>query len=136
MPAKRVRDVMHEGVVTCPPDLTLADAARVMTDSGVRALIVTEPSCRLCGILAQSDLVHAAFDSASADAWRDIPVSRVMTSSVLTVTPETPVNEAAKTMVAHHIHRLVVVNADNPFEPVGVLSMGDLVRGMMRDDPA
>lgn len=123
---------MHEGVVTCPPELTLADAARVMTDSGVRALVVTEPSCGLCGILAQSDLVHAAFDSDGSDVWRSIPVSRVMTRSVLTVTPETPVSEAAKTMVAQHVHRLVVVSADNPFEPVGVLSMGDLVRDMMQ----
>jgi CBS domain-containing protein len=133
MSDKFVRDVMHQGVVTCPETLTLAQATRLMTDEKVRALIVTDDKCSLSGILAQSDLVNAALNFPDPEHWRSTPVSEVMTRTVLTVTPEEPVNEAAKTMVKHHIHRIVVVRNGDPCTPVGVLSMGDLVRDMMKE---
>ena len=40
---------------------------------------------------------------------------------------------AAKVMIEQHIHRIVVVADSDPCNPVGILSMGDLVRDMMRD---
>jgi len=125
---------MHKGVVTCAWSLTLPEAARLMTDHSVRALVVTDETCDLCGFLAQSDLVNARLEHIDGEAWRKMTVSDVMTRHVHTVTPDSAVNEAAKLMVAQHIHRLVVVSPDDPCNPVGVLSMGDLVRDMMGDD--
>jgi CBS domain-containing protein len=128
-----VKDVMHKGVVTCAESLSLPEAARMMTEMDVRALVVTDDQCGLCGILAQSDLVNAALHDADSDRWRKMSVADVMTRSVLTVTPDSQISEAAKTMVQNHIHRIVVVDTEDPCTPVGVLSMGDLVRNMMRD---
>lgn len=133
MSEKWVRDVMHKGVVTCPEDVTLPDAARLMALQSVRALVITDPDCGLRGILSQSDLVNARLENAEQDAWRNIAVSEVMTRSVLTVKPSDTLATAAKTMVQNHIHRIVVVDDADPCTPVGILSMGDLVRDMMRD---
>jgi CBS domain-containing protein len=133
MDTKLVKDVMRKGVVTCPEGLSLPEAARMMTEMGVRALVVTDDKCGLCGILAQSDLVNAALHDTGQTDWHTLSVADVMTRSVLTVTPDAQISEAAKTMVQNHIHRIVVVDGDDPCTPVGVLSMGDLVRNMMRD---
>jgi len=133
MSEKQVQDVMHKGVVTCPEDLPLPDAARLMALQSVRALVVTDEACGLCGILSQSDLVNAKLEHPDQDIWRKITVSEVMTRTVLTVKPSDTLPVAAKTMVQNHIHRIVVVDDADPCTPVGVLSMGDLVRDMMKD---
>jgi CBS domain-containing protein len=133
MSDKLVRDVMHKGVVTCPEDVVLPDAARLMALQSVRALVVTDDQCGLRGILSQSDLVNAKLEYPDPEAWRNVTVSGVMTRSVLTVKPSDTLAAAAKTMVQNHIHRIVVVDDADPCTPVGVLSMGDLVRDMMRD---
>ncbi len=133
MSEKLVRDVMHKGVVTCPEDVTLPDAARLMALQSVRALVVTDDKCGLCGILSQSDLVNAKLEYPDPELWRTVTVSEVMTRSVLTVKPADTLTAAAKTMVQNHIHRIVVVDDADPCVPVGVLSMGDLVRDMMKE---
>ncbi len=133
MPDKLVRDVMHKGVVTCAEDVALPDAARMMTLQGVRALVVTDDKCGLCGILSQSDLVNAKLECPDQAAWRRLTVSEVMTRTVLTVKPSDTLPLAAKAMVQNHIHRIVVVDDADLCTPVGVLSMGDLVRDMMGD---
>ena len=124
---------MHKGVVACTRSLPLPEAARLMKDIGVRALVVTDGNCGLCGFLAQSDLVNAHLEYIDGDAWRRMTVADVMTSQVLTVTPDTALSVAAKVMVEQHIHRIVVVSDNDPCNPVGILSMGDLVRDMMRE---
>lgn len=126
-----VQDLMHKGVVTCAESLTLPEAARLMTDEKIHALVITDDKCSLCGILSQSDLVNARYKYIDQEAWRDMTVSDVMTRNVLTVTPTAPIHEATKTMVEHQVHRLVVVDDIDVCNPVGVLSMGDLVRDMM-----
>ena len=133
MTDKLVSDVMHRGVVACTESLSLPEAARLMTDQGVRALVVTDDKCALCGFLAQSDLVNARLEYMDGDAWRNMTVSDVMTRQVLTVTPDAAVTDAAKIMIGQHIHRIVVVADDDPCNPVGILSMGDLVRDMMKE---
>lgn len=133
MSEKLVRDVMHEGVVTCPENVPLPEAARLMASQSVRALIVTDDACSLRGILSQSDLVNAKLEHPDTDAWRNTTVAEVMTRSVLIVKPSDTLSAAAKTMIENHIHRIVVVDDADPCTPVGVLSMGDLVRDMMKE---
>lgn len=133
MSDKFVRDVMHKGVVTCPEDIQLPDAARLMALQSVRALVITDDKCGMCGILSQSDLVNAKLEYPDQEAWRKLTVAEVMTRTVLTVKPSDTLAVAAKTMVQNHIHRIVVVDDADPCSAVGVLSMGDLVRDMMRD---
>jgi CBS domain-containing protein len=56
-------------------------------------------------------------------------VDEVMTRDVLTVTPETPLTDAAKLMVDRGVHRLVVVESQrSTCSPQGVLSVGDIMR--------
>ncbi|MCS7059802.1 MAG: CBS domain-containing protein [Anaerolineae bacterium] len=126
-----VREVMHQGVVSCSPDTTIRDAARAMVKAGVRALVVTDDACGLVGIVSQTDLVNATLVHPNVHYWDGVRVRDVMTSPVATVTPETKLEDAARMLVEKRIHRLVVVSEDDPCKPVGMLSMGDIVRDLI-----
>jgi len=52
-------------------------------------------------------------------------VEEIMTRDVITVSPATPIHEAARLMVAHGVSGLPVIDADG--RPVGVISDGDLI---------
>jgi CBS domain-containing protein len=55
---------------------------------------------------------------------RDVRVQDIMTSSLITVTPQTTVLDAMATMSRHHIRHLPVLEDGRL---AGVISMGDLV---------
>jgi CBS domain-containing protein len=56
----------------------------------------------------------------------DMRANQIMTRPVITVTPETPIIEAAKIMVQHHIGGLPVIDASSRL--VGIVSDGDFIR--------
>ncbi|MCS6774309.1 MAG: CBS domain-containing protein [Thermoflexales bacterium] len=124
---------MHQGVYACSEHLRLPEAARLMTEHGVRALVVTDATCGLRGLVSQRDLVNAAVQHGMGEQWRALTVADVMTRAVITITPDAPISEAARLMIERHIHRLVVVEPDDPCKPIGVVSMGDLVRFLMQE---
>jgi CBS domain-containing protein len=124
-----VRDAMRKGVISCASDLTLREAAKLMAEKKVRALVVIDEHCTLAGILSQTDLVNATLKSSPLSMWQTMTVNDVMTRDVLTVTPETLLSEAAKLMVDRGVHRLVVVESQrSTCSPQGVLSLGDIMR--------
>ena len=127
-----VRDVMHAGVVACDERTMLRDALRIMVDNTIRSIVVTDAACSLCGIVSQTDLVNASLSH--PDEWGQMPVSRIMTKQVLTVTPDTEIDAATKVLVANHVHRIIGVSSEDPCSAVGVLSMSDVVRDMMEDE--
>jgi CBS domain-containing protein len=49
---------------------------------------------------------------------------------VLTVTPDMDLRDAAKIMVDHRIHRVVVAEVEDLCNPIGMLSVGDIMRYM------
>lgn len=126
---KTVRDVMHKGVESCNLNTPLRDALRQMSSKGLRSLVVNDEHCALCGILSQTDLVNVSVKN--PDTWTSMRAADVMTSDVVTVLPDTPLNDAAKLLIEYHVHRIVVVDKEDPCLAVGVLSMTDIMRDMM-----
>jgi CBS domain-containing protein len=57
-----------------------------------------------------------------------------MTRKVVTVTPDTALQDAIKRIVENHIHRVIVVAEDNPHKAIGVLSMTDVMRSMLNQE--
>ena len=126
-----VNDVMHEGVVSCDSSLSLTDAAKLMLESKMRSLVVVDADCGLAGIVSQSDMVNARLLHTESNHWNHLAIRDIMSSMVLTVTPDILIKEAARVMIEHRIHRVVVADPKDPCHPVGVLSMGDIMRHMM-----
>ena len=55
-----------------------------------------------------------------------IPAKSVMTTDIVTVSPETTVAETARRMLIHHVTAVPVVDPDN--RPLGLVSEGDVMR--------
>src|SRR6266508_262816 len=95
-----VKSVMTRSVVTTEPSHAVATAARVMRDGRFRHLPVVSHG-QLVGFVSDRDLV-----SAPAHAH----VQDVMHREVICVTPDTPVEIAARLMLDNKIGGLPVVD--------------------------
>ena len=124
-----VAELMTEDPLVVPEDLPLADVARLMEFYRVSGVPVVSWEGELVGVLSQTDLIHALTTAPLWGAWPGLTARHLMTSPAVTVGAGTRADEAARILETHHIHRLVVVTADH-HTPIGILSAGDLVRGL------
>jgi acetoin utilization protein AcuB len=133
----KVRDVMSWNPVTATPDTSLRIATDQMRGKGIHHLPVTDDAGRLVGILTDRDIKHAGFLPALAEhlGWdqrrfKALRVREVMTWSVLTTTPETPLTQAAATMFQRRIGSLPVVEDG---QLVGILTETDVLSGLRQE---
>jgi CBS domain-containing protein len=115
----QVSEVMTRASVTESPSDSLRDAANRMWAQQTGSLLVMD-GARLLGIVTERDVMKAVARGADLDAT---PVSAVMTTQVLTVSPETSLHEAARHMANRWIRHLPVV-VDG--EVRGMVSQRDL----------
>lgn len=115
----RVAEVMTRASVTESPADPLRAAANRMWAQQTGSLLVMDGP-RLLGIITERDVMKAVARGADLDAT---PVSAVMTTTVLTVSPDTSLHEAARHMATRWIRHLPVVDGD---EIVGMVSQRDL----------
>jgi CBS domain-containing protein len=129
MDEKAVRDWMHVGVVSCRPDTPVEDVADTMDTKDISALVVVDERGGAVGVISRTDLVNARFIQPYLKHWRGMTAEHLMSQPVISVSPETPIGEAARILHEKRIHRLVVVEeADGHARPVGILSVTDLAR--------
>src|SRR5207248_6446798 len=100
-----VGEVMTRDVLAVDPTATIGEAAEKMMDAGVGAVVVMEDMVRLVGIVTERDILRAVAQRARAAEAR---VRQWMTASVITIDPETTVDEAARMMVQKNYHHLQV----------------------------
>lgn len=132
-------DVMTRAPATIPPAATLDEARYRLRAMGVRHLPVVAPAEGLVGIISVRDLVApkaTRWDAAAPVDGTHRIVASVMSTSVVVVTPETPLREIARLMVEHHVGAIPVVarapaeDPDAADEVVGIVSYEDLLRSM------
>ena len=111
-----VRERMSKSPVTTTPDTSVTDALRLMRERKVRRLPVMDAHGKLVGIVADQDLLYATPSPVSSlSVWEmnyllaKLKVEEVMTRQVITVTEDTPVEEAARIMVDSKIGGLPVM---------------------------
>jgi CBS domain-containing membrane protein len=126
-----VRDLMSENVATLNRNDKLSIADDVMKLGRIRHMPVLDEDGALVGILSQRDLLHGALSHAlgygqvaKQRVMSTILVKEVMTGSPHTVEPDTPLDEAASTMLARKIGCLPIVENERL---VGILTESDFV---------
>ena len=125
-----IRERMSASPVTIAADTPITEALRIMRQSEVRRLPVLEPSGRLVGIVSEKDLLYASPSPATSLSIYEMQymlsrllVSELMTKDVITIGPNTPVEEAARIMADHKIGGLPVMEGDRL---VGIITETDL----------
>jgi CBS domain-containing protein len=136
MEERRVADVMNPTVINVSDEATLEDAIERMRASHISALVVTDHSGHMVGVISQTDLLHA-WQSGNANALTQ-PVREHMTRDVVSCAPHKPLSYAMQLLNEHQIHRLVVVETHDGgrfvtdrMMPVGILSQTDIVRALV-----
>jgi CBS domain-containing protein len=124
-----VGDVMSDTFLVCREDNTVLSAARTMTQSGWRSIIVVNSKGRLQGVITGHDLVHLAGKTVDLS----LKVSELMNRNLITTDIHSSLQEAADIMIQNHCHRVIVVDKSDPDSfPLGVISSFDIVAAMAR----
>lgn len=114
-------------VLAVSPGATVREARDAMERNGISALAVTERDA-LVGIVTERDLVRKAWQGAMpADG---LLVRDILTTRLVTVSPEDSTDACMALMIEHHVRHLPVVEHGRA---VGMLSMRDLVRQVLAD---
>jgi CBS domain-containing membrane protein len=128
----KVRDVMSTEVVTIGRNDKLAIADDVMKQERIRHMPVLNADDDVCGIITQRDLFRGALIRALGFGTRaeemmlnNVVVKEVMSKEVQTISPDTPIRDAAKLMIERKIGCLPVVEGD---KLIGILTEGDFVK--------
>jgi CBS domain-containing protein len=136
---------MSTTVLTIPQEMSLAGAAHLLAQANISGAPVVDADGRCVGVLSANDFVswadhsphagkhrdekagyvHSAWQVIAPEEHLDDEVQQFMTPDPVMVRPATPLPELAQMMVDAHIHRIIVVDADN--RPVGVVSSTDIL---------
>ncbi len=128
-----VRDRMTWDPVTITPETPFQDALKLMQEHKFRRLPVVDKKGKLVGIVSERDLLYASPSPAtSLSVWElnyllsRLKVREIMTKQVITTTPDTPIEDAARVMVDKKIGGLPVV--DEKQHVVGVITETDIFK--------
>jgi len=118
----RVADAMRHGILKCPADAPLRDAARTMCTEHVHMIVVTSPTDgSVVGSLSDMALLDALLDPGVAER----PLGELAQRDVEMISSDAPLRQAATTMRDRGVAHVLVRDAHNG-HPVGVLSTLDV----------
>lgn len=140
-------DVMTRRVITVAPDAALADAVGVMLKNGISGLPVVDAGGALVGMLTEGDLLRRAETGTERKRprWLEFVlgpgkmadeylhthgrrVSEVMSTNVMSVTPDTSLEKIVKLMEHRKIKRVPVVENDRL---IGIVSRANLMQALL-----
>lgn len=114
------------GVLTVPPDATIAEAVRRLDQNRVGALVVSTDGSAIDGILSERDVVRAF--AAHGAAALDRPVAALMTRDVRTCRRADTLDELFALMTDRRVRHLPVID-DGVL--AGIVSIGDVVKAQL-----
>ena len=119
---RQLLDRKGRQVFSIAPTAAVLDAIRMMAEHHVGALLVMQGDA-LSGIVSERDYARKVILMGRSSA--DTPVRDIMSAPVITVQPETPVEQCMKIMTDHRVRHLPVIDGGRV---VGMVSIGDLVK--------
>ena len=138
--ALHIKDIMTSDVHVVTEGTPLHDAANLMDKQQVSGLPVVASTGKLVGILTRADMINALdiehqskINTLIAAAIRKgrtkklgSIVDDLMSTKLVTTSPEASASDAVALMARHKINRIIVVNENQ--QVVGIVSRADLLR--------
>jgi len=142
--------MMQPDIVTLSPELTLIDAHRVLVADEISGAPVVDNQGQVCGVISSSDLIRAVANEHDTDLshfnyfrefvpysgrWpnggdefenrlREVSVADLMTEEIVSVDPGDSIQQVARVLAQHHVHRVLVVERG---KLLGIISTFDFV---------
>jgi len=141
----KVGEIMMTNVPTVHHDASLVEIIGLLVSSIQRRVVVIDEAEHVVGIITDGDLINRATATERSgiihSLSRRIPlkqadtfqlgqrtVTEVITTPVITVTPQTPLSEALQLLLTNHIKRLPVVNTEGQL--VGLVGRGGILQAI------
>jgi CBS domain-containing protein len=124
MTIARIIALKGTDVATTQPHRTLGEAAEQLTHHNIGALVVTDLTGRVLGILSERDIIRAL--SRRSAAALDDAVSQHMTAKVMTTSLDECVSDVVARMNRGRFRHMPVLSDDGTLS--GIVSIGDLVK--------
>ncbi|MBM7557693.1 CBS domain-containing protein [Halanaerobacter jeridensis] len=144
----KASEIMTTNVVTVSPEDTVKEVAKVLTEEDISGVPVVEDN-ELVGIVSEGDLVAhdkklhfpnyvyfldsvfylESFEKFEQDLKKvaAVKIKDIMTEDVVTISPETTVEDIATLLTDEGINRLPVIEDG---EMIGIVSRADIVKYM------
>lgn len=126
----KVKDIVKaKGTVvfSVPPSVTVYEAIELMCTKNIGGLLITENE-KPIGIFTERDYARKLILKGKSS--KDTKISELMTTRLITVSPEDSVEACMQLMTDKHIRHLPVVEND---VLVAVISIGDVVRFLLKE---
>lgn len=131
----KVKDWMIAPVITVEASSPISAAHHLMKNNNIRRLPVLKDD-KLVGIITIGDVREASPSDATTLSiwelnylWAQLTVEKIMSREVLTVTPETPILDAAQTMLEQKVSGLPVMEDK---KLVGIVTESDIFRMLIK----
>jgi CBS domain-containing protein len=115
---EQVSDVMRHGVISCEPEASLRDVARIMASYHIHAVVVTLRD-DVWGVISSADLLQVAGTERERSDAGDVAAT-----DFVSIAADATLEEAAQQMRDHTVEHSVVVDGNG--RPVGMLSTLDV----------
>lgn len=126
MRISQILDSKGANVVTTGPETSLAEAARILVQHNIGAIVIVEGDAP-SGIFTERDLLR--FVTTEDYDLEKTPLSEVMTRKLVTISPTEGVIDALDLMKGHAIRHLPVMDGD---AMVGIVSSRDVMNALHR----
>jgi CBS domain-containing protein len=110
----QAKDIMTRDVITVNPTMTVKSLAMTLIKNQISGAPVAGKGGKIVGVVSEADIVGK----------KGKDVKSIMSTKVISVAEDTPVEEIARLMTTHKIKRLPVMRGA---EVVGVVSRADIV---------
>jgi CBS domain-containing protein len=110
----QAKDIMTRDVITVDPSMTVKSLAMTLIKNQISGAPVAGKGGKIVGVVSEADIVGK----------KGKDVKSIMSTKVISVAEDTPVEEIARLMTTHKIKRLPVMRGA---EVVGVVSRADIV---------
>jgi acetoin utilization protein AcuB len=113
-------------IICVDPNTTLTHAYHLMRDSSVRHLPVVDKG-KLVGIISDRDLLLYGNQVSEAELnFPAHPISRIMSTNLVTARPGVSISQAAKLMLQHKVDSLPIVRDDGSL--AGLVTSADFLQ--------
>ena len=130
-----VRQWMTKDAITVDEKTPLPQVHQLMKQRRIRRVPIVDKHGRLVGIVTRGDVREASPSNATSLSIYEVhyllaqlTVDAIMTRNPKTVTPDTPIKDAARIMLENKISGLPVVEGD---KVVGIITESDIFRGLI-----
>jgi CBS domain-containing protein len=112
------------------PETRLYEALKLMAEKNIGALLVFEDDDenQIAGIISERDYARKVILEGKNSMI--VPISEIMTTRVLCISPDTTLDECMALMTDKHIRHLPVLEDESL---VGIISIGDVVKELISE---